>query len=158
MQDESKKPFRNRLGPPLNHRKNSNAQKHGVYCHVAILPGEDPLAYAALYDELVKEWAPDGVTEEDAVASIAKAKWAKGRIVRFRIGKIMECTLGGSHPAFDRIKALRSLCLVLEQAPDSANEIINNRLSRDLQSRLKQELSGTVLRPPKTMLKRCKVK
>jgi hypothetical protein len=141
MQNGNNKTPRARFRPrmrQLTDRKNSNSQKHGVYCHVAILPGEDPSAYAALYDALLKEWEASGPSEEDAVASIAKAMWRKARHMRFQIGKVAACTVASDHPAFDVIKVLHALSDVLNRAPDCADEFIN-RLPQDLKQRLREK-------------------
>src|SRR5437588_1996895 len=124
-----------RRGAPYRPRKQPNALKHGVYTQVAILPGEDPRAFAALHSELVKEWTPCGPTEEDAVLTIAKGIWRKARIQKFHHGKISARRLDGSHPACDRIRALHGSSGVLETAPDCLDQVIN-RLPEDLRDRL----------------------
>ena len=68
-------------------RKRLNALKHGVFSPITILPGEDPREFSALHSETVKEWAPIGPTEEDAVLSIAKGIWRKRRLQKFRLGQ-----------------------------------------------------------------------
>jgi hypothetical protein len=63
--------------------KQPNAQKHGVFAATAILPGENRQEFEELHSAVIQEWAPDGVTEEDAVLSIAKAIWRKRRVQKF---------------------------------------------------------------------------
>ena len=125
-----------RQGTRYRPRKQPNAQKHGMFSLVAILPGEDPRLFAALHSAVVKEWAPDGPTEDDAVLSIAKGLWRKARLQKFLEGKVTACRLDGSHPAFDRVNALRGVCGVLEVAPEYLDELLN-RLPEDLKERLK---------------------
>jgi hypothetical protein len=120
------------------HLKQPNALKHGVFTLVAMLPGEDPKLFATLHAGLIQEWSPDGPTEKDAVLSLAKALWRKARVQKFLEGKIMACRLDGSHPAFDRIHALKGVSGVLEVAPYCLDELIS-RLSEDLQERLKKK-------------------
>jgi hypothetical protein len=61
-----------------------HAVKHGAFAKTAILPGEDPQEFEELHSALMEEWAPVGPTEEDAVLSIAKGVWRKGRAQKFR--------------------------------------------------------------------------
>ena len=127
-----------RRGIPHCPRKQPNALKHGVYTQVAILPGEDPRAFAALHSKVVEEWRPSGPTEEDAVLTIAKGMWRKARIQKFNHGKITARRLDGSHPACDRVQALRGVSGVLDIAPDCLDQVIN-RLPEDLRDRLTRQ-------------------
>ena len=119
-------------------RERSNALKHGVFTPVATLPGEDPREFEALHSALVKEWAPVGPTEEDAVLSIAKAMLRKGRLQKFLRGKALACTLDATHPAYDEVKALRAFSSALEIAPDFLDGPLNC-LSEKLKDRLKRQ-------------------
>jgi hypothetical protein len=58
---------------PKQKWKRPNAQKHGIFSAIAILPGEDEREFEQLHADLVEEWAPAGATEDDAVLSVAKA-------------------------------------------------------------------------------------
>lgn len=106
-------------------KKHSNAVKHGVFTPVAILPGEHPLEFEALHSAVIEEWAPMGPTEEDAVLSIAKAMWRKGRIQKFLRGKAMKCRFDARHPAYDEVDVLRGFSGVLALAPDCLDELLN---------------------------------
>jgi hypothetical protein len=106
-------------------RKHSNSVTHGVFTPVAILPGEDPREFEALHSVLIKEWAPVGPTEEDAVLSLAKGMWRKGRLQKFLRGKAVACRLDASHPAYDELDALRGFSGVLEFAPDCLDELLS---------------------------------
>jgi len=63
--------------------KTPNAFKHGVFAAPAILPGESREEFEELLSRLAEEWIPDGATEVEAVLSIAKAMWLKGRWEQF---------------------------------------------------------------------------
>jgi hypothetical protein len=115
-----------------------NALKHGVFTLMAILPGEDPRLFAALHSGLIREWKPVGPTQEDAVLTLTKGMWLKGRIQKFRRGKIVARRLDPSHPAFDRIPALQQISGVLEVAPYCLDELMKC-LPRDLQERLSRK-------------------
>jgi hypothetical protein len=109
-----------------------------VFTPVAILPGEDPREFAALHSALVKEWAPIGPTEEDAVLSLAKGMWRKGRLQKFLRGKVAEHKLDAGHPAYDEPATLRGFSGVLEFAPDCLDELLNCRvLSQERKEHLK---------------------
>jgi len=121
-------------------RKHLNALKHGVFSPITILPGEDPQEFSALHSETVKEWAPIGPTEEDAVLSIVKGIWRKGRLQKFLWAKVIASQIDASHPAYDEIAALRGFSGVLEFAPDCLDELLSCRfLSRERKEHLKRK-------------------
>jgi hypothetical protein len=61
------------------------ALKHGAYSGTALLPGEDPVAFKKLHNELIVEFAPVGALEKDIVATIARLVWRKQNLSTYRI-------------------------------------------------------------------------
>ena len=51
---------------------------------MALLPGEDAVAFEKLYDDLIIEWNPVGPLETDIVASIAHLTWRKQNLSTYR--------------------------------------------------------------------------
>ena len=63
-----------------------NAVGHGLTSAIVVLPGEDPLAYHQLCEDLHAELAPQGILETRLVASIAVCLWRWERTVRIETG------------------------------------------------------------------------
>jgi len=68
-------------------KKNHPALKHGGFSVTALLPGEDPAAFEKLYQDLIAEHQPDGPSENEAVATIARLMWRKQNLETFRIAE-----------------------------------------------------------------------
>jgi len=85
---------------------------------MTILPGENVREFAKLHLAVREEWNPIGPTEEDAVLTIAKGIWRKGRIQGFLLGKALACSFDPTHPAYDEVSVLRGFCKLLEIEPD----------------------------------------
>jgi hypothetical protein len=71
-------------------KKIPSALKYGAYTSIDVLPGEDPAKFAKLHRELIVEFAPDGATEDDIVASIARLIWRKQNLATLRMPKHAE--------------------------------------------------------------------
>lgn len=55
--------------------------KHGAYvAATAVLPGENPAKYQAVYDSLLDQYAPRNMAELTIVASLADAIWRQHRL------------------------------------------------------------------------------
>jgi hypothetical protein len=102
--------------------KQPNACKHGIFSRLAILPGENPKEFAALYTTLFQELKPSGATEEDAVLSIANTMWRRRRAQRFLEIQLMKDTFDPRHPSYDESQAFTSFAAVLRARPDVAFE------------------------------------
>jgi hypothetical protein len=110
---------------------NRHAVKHGAFAKTVILPGEDRREFEALHSALIKEWAPVGPTEEDAVLSIAKGVWRKRRLQKFLHVEIEICRSDPEHPLYDDAEGLRNLLNIMEadapicmEAPDVFENVI----------------------------------
>jgi len=79
-------------------RRNSFALKHGAYSGMTLLPGEDPVAFNRLHNDLIDEFAPVGPFEEDLVKSLARLIWRKQNLATYRIAS----------DAKDRLSAIES--------------------------------------------------
>jgi hypothetical protein len=110
--------------------KRPNAQKHGVFGKVNILPGEDPREFAQLFAALVEEWAPDGPTEEDATLSLAKCMWRKARLQKFLMGAVLENRINPNHPAYDEVFVLIGFAHILKTQPENGFELNANKCLR----------------------------
>jgi hypothetical protein len=65
-------------------KKSSPALKHGAYSSTGLLPGEDRGAFEKLNRDVKAELRPDGLFEEDIVASIASCMWRKNHLDTLR--------------------------------------------------------------------------
>jgi hypothetical protein len=70
-----------------NFKKLPPALKHAGYSSLALLPGESPDEFEALRTNLIIEFAPAGVVEEDIVATLARYIWRKQNLASFQIAK-----------------------------------------------------------------------
>jgi hypothetical protein len=71
----------------------SNALKHGAFSDAVVLPTEDPKEFKRLRTRLIVELQPSGPLEQDAVFTIAKLTWRKGRLNIFRKAEILLAAL-----------------------------------------------------------------
>jgi hypothetical protein len=63
-----------------NHVPALNALKHGAFCNLGVLPGEDRSEFLKLHQCLIDEFKPAGTIEEDAVIDLAKCVWRKAHL------------------------------------------------------------------------------
>jgi hypothetical protein len=63
------------------------ALKHGGYSGTTLLPGENPVSFEKLHNDLIAELAPVGRLEEDIVASIARLVWRKQNLSTYRLAE-----------------------------------------------------------------------
>lgn len=56
------------------------AYKHGAFAKIELLPWEDPAAYEQLRQQLLEEFEPEGVLQEECVRDILTATWRKQRL------------------------------------------------------------------------------
>ena len=61
------------------------ALKHGGYASVSVLPGENKAEFERLHQDLIAEYAPNGASEDDIVATMARLFWRKQNLGTFRI-------------------------------------------------------------------------
>ncbi len=59
-----------------------NAIKHGIYSQALLLPWESEFDFCDLYDSYVKEWNPNGPTEEAVVFDLVYLQWLKLRALK----------------------------------------------------------------------------
>jgi hypothetical protein len=63
------------------------AVKHGAYSATAVLPGESRAEFEKLYRNLIAEFAPSGVLEDDIVMTIARLVWRKQNLATLHIAE-----------------------------------------------------------------------
>ena len=63
------------------------ALKHGAYSATAVLPGESRAAFEKLHRDLIAEFNPSGVLEDDIVADMARLVWRKQNLGTLRIAE-----------------------------------------------------------------------
>jgi hypothetical protein len=63
------------------------ALKHGVYSGMALLPGEDPVAYEKFREEILSEHKPVGRSEVDIVTNMADLMWRRQNLVTYRVAE-----------------------------------------------------------------------
>jgi hypothetical protein len=102
--------------------KRPNALKHGVFAATAILPGEDRREFEELHTSLIKEWQPEGPTEEDTVKDLAKLIWRKDRLQRLLQIQLTKNSLDQNHSTYDEELALKVFANVVAQTPETAFE------------------------------------
>ncbi len=73
---------------PVQVKKHHPALKHAGYSTMGILPGENPAEFEKLHRDLVAELGPDGVLENDIVATMARLVWRKKNLETFRIAEL----------------------------------------------------------------------
>jgi hypothetical protein len=73
----------------MHSRKGSipTALKHGGYASTSVLPGENKAKFEKLHQDLIAEYAPNGVSEDDIVATMAHLLWRKQNLETFRIAE-----------------------------------------------------------------------
>src|SRR6516225_6424284 len=68
-------------------RKLHPALKHAGYSAMALLPGESRADFEKLHADLIAEFAPAGVYEDEIVADITGLIWRKRNLATFQIAK-----------------------------------------------------------------------
>src|SRR5262245_20208500 len=107
-------------------RKYLNAIKHGAFSSMAILPGEDPDEYHALFEAFCNEWNPEGATEADAISTLTNCVWRKRRIRQFIAERVDLRSLDPDHPAFDPDLMLGAANVAFQQLdPKQLETLIN---------------------------------
>lgn len=102
-----------------------NAVRHGAFAKATILPGEDPQEFQKLFFDLVKEWNPVGPVEQDAVLTIAKCLWRKGRVQQFICTKIATRAFDPGSPFFDEFRYLHNFPTIVEKAPEHFDRMLD---------------------------------
>ena len=69
---------RDRTPPALN---------HGAYSATAILPGESQAEFKKLHPDILAEWTPSGVLENDIVMTITRLLWRKQNLDTLHIAE-----------------------------------------------------------------------
>jgi hypothetical protein len=73
---------------PIRVKKFHPALKHAGYSAVGLLPGENKAEFEKLHRDLIAEFAPDGVFEDDIVATMARLLWSKQNLETFRVAAL----------------------------------------------------------------------
>jgi hypothetical protein len=63
------------------------ALKHGAYSATAILPGESQAEFEKLHRDILAEWTPSGVLENDIVMTITRLLWRKQNLDTLHIAE-----------------------------------------------------------------------
>jgi hypothetical protein len=98
--------------------KKPSALKHGAFCRMAFLPGEDPGEFHELFRRLCEEWTPSGPTEYDSVSTIAKGLWRKNRVQGYVAGSISRYQVDPKSKGYDAAYALAAVLSLLETEPE----------------------------------------
>jgi len=99
--------------------KQPNAFKHGGFAAATILPTEDERDLKNLIADLCTEWMPEGITELDAVGTIAKAMWRKRRVQNFRAIQVYIDNRNPHHALYNEGLVLAEIAEVMRTQPDS---------------------------------------
>jgi hypothetical protein len=68
-------------------KKRHPALKHAGYSATGVLPGENPVEFEKLHEELISEFTPNGALEDETVASMAHLLWRRKNLATFRIAE-----------------------------------------------------------------------
>ena len=63
------------------------ALKHGAYSATAVLPGESRAEFEKLHRDLIAEYAPSGVSEDNIVTNMARFIWRNQNLLTLRISE-----------------------------------------------------------------------
>jgi hypothetical protein len=63
------------------------ALKHGAYSASGLLPGEDPVAFEELHQNLIAFYEPNGPLQESTILDVARTMWRKENLQTFRIAE-----------------------------------------------------------------------
>ena len=75
---------------PVRAKKLHPALKHAAYSAVGLLPGENKGEFEKLHRDLIAEYAPNGVSEDDIVSTMAHLLWRKQNLATFRVASLAE--------------------------------------------------------------------
>lgn len=64
------------------------ALKHAGYSALSFLPGESAAEFEKLHRNLIAEYTPNGVSQNDIVATMARVLWRKRNLPTFRIAEL----------------------------------------------------------------------
>jgi hypothetical protein len=78
------------------------AFKHGAFASIELLPWEDPAAYEELRQELLEEFEPEGVMQNECVRDILTATWRKKRLRDRRNVEMRATLLQPQNRVFDK--------------------------------------------------------
>ena len=65
-------------------KKRHPALKHAGYSATGVLPGENPVEFEKLHQELILELTQNGALEDEIVATIAHLLWRRKNLATFR--------------------------------------------------------------------------
>ena len=101
-------------------QKRPNAQKHAVFALDPVLPGEDVGQFRELHSAFIEEWKPSGITEQEAVLSLADLMWRKRRALRLLQAKVFRDTCDPCSPTFDERRGLDFFIYSMREEPETA--------------------------------------
>ena len=119
------------------------ALKHGAYSASGLLPGEDPVAFEELRQNLIAYYEPNGPLQEYTVLDIVRTIWRKENLQTFRIAEaarkrhsaIRAQMIPSAPPALQPLEYLRD-----DWIPPTAAEI--EAATEAAEARARQELGG----------------
>jgi hypothetical protein len=66
------------------------ALRHGLYSALSVLPGEDYAAFQKLSQQLIDEYAPNGVSEVELVRNLARLFWRKQHLTTYHLADLAQ--------------------------------------------------------------------
>jgi len=117
------------------------ALKHGAYSASGLLPGEDPVAFEELHQNLIAYYEPNGPLQEYTILDVARTIWRKENLQTFRIAEaarkrhlaIRAEMIPSATPALQHLEYLRD-----DWIPPTAAEI--ETATEAAEARARQEL------------------
>lgn len=114
------------------------ALKHGIYSGMTLLPGEDSAAFEKLHKEVIAEYNPDGPSECDVVAGIAKLMWRKQNLFTYDLAERARSRISSIYSKLDRSPTIPILGMVEDtRSPDE-----RRALRKEADERAGRELGG----------------
>jgi hypothetical protein len=110
------------------------AVKHGAYSAAALLPGESPAEFEKLHRDLIAEFAPFGVLEDDIVMTMARLVWRKQNLTTLRIAERAQARRAAI--VDEKLEVSFPLPLITR----GSDEVDFKELRRDANSEAKKEL------------------
>jgi len=73
---------------PARIKKLHSALKHAGYSATSVLPGENAAEFEKLHRDVIAEYTPNGPSEDDIIATMARVLWRKQNLETFRIAEL----------------------------------------------------------------------
>ena len=112
---------------PVSLQKGYPGLKHGGFCAIGLLPGENRVEFNKLHRELISLCAPDDPLQDDVVATLSHLLWRKKHLSTIRLA-------GLARQRASQIRDEATLGLDLTEEESSQADDFKKQLSERLQA------------------------